>query len=85
MIIDAVWLPGQADSVEDAETAWAREFLAALQPHRVGVYVNFLDSDDAGRVREAYGDDTYQRLAEMKRTYDPENVFHNNRNILPRR
>jgi FAD/FMN-containing dehydrogenase len=85
IIIDAAWLPGQADSVEAAETAWAREFLAALQPHRAGVYVNFLDSDDADRVREAYGDDTYQRLTEVKETYDPKNVFHNNKNIKPRR
>ena len=67
-----------------AEAAWAREFLAALQPHRVGVYVNFLDADDdTSRVREAYGDDTYRRLAEVKAKYDPENVFHHNKNIQP--
>ena len=49
------------------------------------MYVNFLDSDDdAGRVREAYGDDTYRRLAEVKAKYDPDNVFHNNKNIQPR-
>jgi hypothetical protein len=46
--------------------------------------VNFLDSDDdTSRVREAYGDDTYRRLAEVKAKYDPENVFHNNKNIRP--
>ena len=84
IIIDAAWLPEQDDTVGAAETAWARAFLAALQPHRAGVYVNFLDSDDdAGRVREAYGDDTYWRLAEVKAKYDPENVFHNNKNIQP--
>jgi FAD/FMN-containing dehydrogenase len=84
IIIDAAWLPEQADSVGAAEAAWAREFLDALQPHRAGVYVNFLDSDDdTGRVREAYGDDTYRRLAEVKAKYDPENVFHNNKNIQP--
>ena len=84
IIIDAAWLREQDDTVGAAETAWARAFLAALQPHRAGVYVNFLDSDDdAGRVREAYGDDTYWRLAEVKAKYDPENVFHNNKNIQP--
>jgi len=84
IIIDAAWLPDQDDSVGAAETAWAREFLDALQPHRAGVYVNFLDSDDStGRVREAYGDDAYRRLAEVKAKYDPENVFHNNKNIQP--
>ena len=58
MIIDAVWLPDEADEHAAAETAWARRFLEALQPHGAGgVYVNFLDSDDdASRVREAYGD-----------------------------
>jgi Berberine and berberine like len=84
MSIDAVWLPQQDDTVRAADTAWAREFLAALQPHSAGVYVNFLDSDDdTSRVREAYGDDTYWRLAEVKAKYDPENVFHNNKNIQP--
>jgi hypothetical protein len=83
IIIDAVWLPEQDDTVGAAETSWAREFCAALQPSSAGVYVNFLDHDDASRVREAYGDDTYRRLAVVKATYDPENVFHNNKNIRP--
>ena len=84
IIIDAVWLPDQDDTVGTSETAWARGFFQALQPHRAGVYVNFLDADDdPSRVREAYGDDTYLRLAEIKAKYDPENVFHNNKNISP--
>ena len=84
IVIDAVWLPEQDDTVRASETAWARAFLDALQPHRAGVYVNFLDSDDdSSRVREAYGDDTYRRLAEVKAKYDPDNVFHNNKNIQP--
>jgi len=86
IIIDAAWLPGQDDAVDTFETGWARGFLQALQPHRAGVYVNFLDSDDdTSRVREAYGDDTYLRLAEIKAKYDPDNVFHNNKNIEPSR
>jgi FAD/FMN-containing dehydrogenase len=84
MSIDAVWLPEESGQHADAETAWARGFLEALRPHGAGVYVNFLDSDDdASRVREAYGDDTYRQLAEVKAKYDPENVFHNNKNIQP--
>ena len=84
MSIDAVWLPEQDDTVRASETAWARAFLDALRPYSAGVYVNFLDSDDdTSRVREAYGDDTYRRLAEVKAKYDPENVFHNNMNIQP--
>ncbi len=85
IVIEGVWLPDESAEHAAAEPAWARRFLQALQPHRAGVYVNFLDSDDdTSRVREAYGDDTYRRLAEVKAKYDPENVFHNNKNIQPR-
>jgi FAD/FMN-containing dehydrogenase len=84
MSIDAVWLPEQSGELADAETAWSRTFFRALQSHSAGVYVNFLDSDDdASRVREAYGDRTYQRLADVKAEYDPDNVFHHNKNIEP--
>ena len=84
IIIDAAWLPEQDDAVLAAETTWARAFLDALEPHRAGVYVNFLDSDDdTNRIHEAYGDATYMRLVEVKTKYDPENVFRNNKNIQP--
>ena len=85
IIIDAVWLPEQSGEHAAAETAWARRFLQALQPHRAaGVYVNFLDADDdTSRVREAYGDHIYRRLAEVKAKYDPDNAFHHNKNIRP--
>ncbi|MFG2292844.1 FAD-binding oxidoreductase [Streptomyces sp. NPDC048603] len=85
IVIDAAWLPEESGRVAAAETAWARRFLRALRPHAAGgVYVNFLDSDDgAGRVREAYGDGTYRRLAEVKAKYDPDNAFHHNKNIPP--
>ncbi|HEV8275539.1 MAG TPA: FAD-binding oxidoreductase [Streptosporangiaceae bacterium] len=85
IIIDAVWLPHESGERAAAETAWARRFLQALQPHRAaGVYVNFLDADDdTGRIREAYGDQIYRRLAEVKAKYDPDNAFHHNKNIRP--
>jgi FAD/FMN-containing dehydrogenase len=85
IIIDAVWLPDESGDHAAVETEWAQRFLQALQPHGAGgVYVNFLDSDDdAGRVREAYGDETYRRLAEVKAKYDPDNAFHHNKNIQP--
>jgi hypothetical protein len=85
IIIDAVWRPEESGERAATETAWARRFLQALQPHGAGgVYVNFLDSDDGpGRVREAYGDRTYRRLAEVKAQYDPDNAFHHNKNIQP--
>ena len=84
IVIDAVWLPDESGELAAAESAWAQRFLQALQPHRAGVYVNFLDSDDdSSRVREAYGDRIYRRLAEVKAKYDPDNAFHHNKNILP--
>jgi FAD/FMN-containing dehydrogenase len=84
IVIDAAWLPEQDETVGAGETAWARTFLDALRPYGAGVYVNFLDSDDdTSRVREAYGDDTYRRLAEVKAKYDPDNAFHHNKNIQP--
>ena len=84
VIIDAVWLPEEDDALRARETTWARAFVDALHPHGAGVYVNFLDSDDEpSRVHEAYGDDTYRRLAEVKAKYDPDNLFHNNKNIPP--
>jgi hypothetical protein len=83
MSIDAVWLPEQ-EELAAADTAWARGFLDALEPHRAGVYVNFLDSDDdPSRVQEAYGPANYRRLAEVKAAYDPDNAFRNNKNIPP--
>ncbi|HEU0304178.1 MAG TPA: BBE domain-containing protein, partial [Gaiellaceae bacterium] len=84
IIIHAAWLPEESE-LGAAETAWARRFLQALQSHRAGgVYVNFLDSDDdSSRVREAYGDQIYRRLAEAKAKYDPDNAFHHNQNIKP--
>jgi FAD/FMN-containing dehydrogenase len=85
IVIEGVWLPDESGKHAAAETAWARRFLQALEPHRAGgVYVNFLDSDDdRSRVREAYGDQTYRRLAEVKAKYDPDNAFHHNKNIQP--
>jgi hypothetical protein len=81
--IDGVWRPGEDFGVRD--TAWAKEFFAALGPFRDGVYVNFLGGDeDPGRVREAYGDSVYDRLVNVKTQYDPDNAFHHNQNIPPR-
>jgi FAD/FMN-containing dehydrogenase len=85
IIIHGAWLPEESGEHAAAEKAWARRFLQALEPHRAGgVYVNFLDSDDdSSRVREAYGDQIYHRLAEVKAKYDPDNAFRHNKNIQP--
>ncbi|HUH59914.1 MAG TPA: FAD-binding oxidoreductase [Candidimonas sp.] len=72
------------DPADDARCiAWAREFFAASAPYASGgVYVNFLTSDETDRVRSAYGPN-YERLAQIKRKYDPDNLFRTNQNIMP--
>ncbi|MCI0615451.1 BBE domain-containing protein, partial [bacterium] len=47
-----------------------------------GAYVNFMTEEEGDRVSSVYGPN-YQRLAEIKKKYDPDNVFHNNQNIRP--
>jgi FAD/FMN-containing dehydrogenase len=62
---------------------WAREFFEASTPFASrGVYVNFLTADESDRVSAAYGGN-YDRLAKVKRRYDPENLFRTNQNIRP--
>jgi FAD/FMN-containing dehydrogenase len=64
-------------------TAWNRALFAALEPRATGVYVNFLEDEGEHRVRTAYPGETYERLARVKRRYDPANVFHRNQNVRP--
>ena len=47
-----------------------------------GAYINFLTADDGDRVRSGYGAN-YDRLAQVKRRYDPDNLFRVNQNIAP--
>jgi FAD/FMN-containing dehydrogenase len=73
------------DSPAEDETciAWARAFLQAAAPFATGgVYVNFLTADEGERVRAAYGPN-HARLSEVKRHYDPNNLFQINQNIQP--
>ena len=79
--INGVWRPNQP--VGERETAWTREFFGAIEPYQIGAYINFLDRDDQDRVQAAYGDRKYQRLADIKRRYDPDNIFQLNHNIKP--
>ena len=72
------------DPKDDARCiAWARWFFQASARFASGsVYVNFLTEDETDRVGAAYGPNQ-RRLAEIKRTYDPANLFHTNQNIQP--
>ena len=72
------------EPAEDAERmASARAFGAAMAPFASGAYVNALFEVGQDGVRRAYGDAKLRRLAEVKRRWDPENVFHLNQNIAP--
>ena len=80
LVIVSNW-PGRQD--DEKNIAWTRNLWEAMQPHLSHkVYVNLLGAEGEDRVREAYGEN-YQRLAALKRTYDPENLFRMNQNITP--
>jgi hypothetical protein len=67
----------------DRNVEWTRALFEAMQPHLAeSVYVNNLGDEGAARVRAAYGEN-YPRLAAVKRTYDPDNLFRANQNIGP--
>jgi FAD/FMN-containing dehydrogenase len=69
----------------DAGIAWARTTFDALAPHMAErSYTNYLPADDHDRIRQAFGVN-YERLVELKRRYDPGNLFHLNQNIDPAR
>jgi hypothetical protein len=69
----------------DADRQWVRRLWSALRPHMVErTYVNALDEEqDYGDVDWAFGIAKYSRLAQIKTTYDPDNIFHRNANIKP--
>ncbi len=69
---------------EDAvHRAWAEDAAAALRRGDDAAYVNFLGDEGAERVRAAYPGSTWDRLAEVKQQYDPDNVFRLNQNVAP--
>jgi FAD/FMN-containing dehydrogenase len=63
--------------------AWTDEYFRALAPIADGVYSNFLQNEGEARIRDAYPEGTFERLVNVKRRYDPTNLFHLNQNIRP--
>ncbi|MFT5223918.1 MAG: FAD/FMN-containing dehydrogenase, partial [Glaciecola sp.] len=79
-VIAGMW-PDPADN--EANIRWVRDYHQALEPHSsAGGYVNFMAEDDQSRIVVNYGAN-YDRLAAIKRAYDPGNLLHLNQNITP--
>ena len=80
---------GMAQSADDypAVRSWARATWEALQPFCAeGAYLNYLgaaEEEGPQRIRDAWGADTFARLAALKAEWDPENVFRSNQNVVP--
>ncbi len=80
LVIPSIWMD---PATTDENIAWTRETFDAVQPFRAARrYVNYMSDDDQGVVREAFGPN-YDRLVELKRKYDPGNLFRLNQNIVP--
>ena len=80
LVLIGQWLD-PADTA--ANVSWVRETYAALEPFMAPrSYVNYLADDESDRVANAYGPNL-ERLVEIKRRYDPANLFRLNHNIDP--
>jgi FAD/FMN-containing dehydrogenase len=81
LLLPTVWTD---PATTEANIAWTRDTYAALREHFTGArWLNYLNDEEGERdIRGAYGPN-YERLVEVKRRYDPENVFHLNHNIAP--
>jgi FAD/FMN-containing dehydrogenase len=71
------------ESAVEADVRFTDAYFAEIKPIASGAYVNFLDREGEGRLREAYPEPTYRRLADIKAAWDPSNVLHRNQNIVP--
>ena len=67
----------------DAQEGWVDALAADIAKGTPGAYVGFSLRDDDEQVRRIYPAETYDRLAAVKRTHDPGNVFHRNHNVPP--
>ncbi len=77
-----IWT-GWSDPAKDEQNmAWTRRFYDAMAPFGTGAYVNYLDQDEGGRVEAAYGSN-FSRMVEVKKRWDPDNLFRMNQNISP--
>lgn len=79
-----VWAGWSDPDRDEAVIEWTRTVHEAMRPYSTGgVYANYLDQDDDDRSRGAVGDN-FDRLVELKRTWDPDNLFDHNVPLEPR-
>jgi Berberine and berberine like len=79
--LNAMWMDPSEDELHGSRNLAAAE---AFGPFSTGgVYVNFLGNEGDARIRAAYGDAKYERLARLKGAFDPQNLFRLNQNIHP--
>jgi len=79
--VEAAW---EDAALDDAHIAWGRATMDTLQPFTAaGHYVNDMVESGEDVVRSIYGSAKYDRLVGLKRTFDPDNVFRLNQNIVP--
>jgi FAD/FMN-containing dehydrogenase len=74
---------GGGRDVVAAQEKWASDALAGLRTATGAAYVNFLSNEGATGLEAAYPRATWERLRQVKRMYDPENLFRMNQNIPP--
>ncbi len=80
LLLPSEWMD-PADT--EANIAWTKDSFAALSEHfSGGRWLNYLGDDQDDAISAAYGPN-YERLVEVKRRHDPDNVFHLNHNIVP--
>jgi FAD/FMN-containing dehydrogenase len=79
--LNAMWMDPSEDEVHESLNRQAAEAIAPFS--NGGVYVNFLGNEGDARIRAAYGEAKYDRLARLKASFDPQNLFRLNQNIRP--
>jgi FAD/FMN-containing dehydrogenase len=76
--------PWEDPALDEAHIGWGRSSMDALMPFTAsGHYVNDMVESSDDVVRGIYGAEKYERLVELKRAYDPDNVFRLNQNVRP--
>jgi FAD/FMN-containing dehydrogenase len=82
MVMVVAFADGTPEAAK-SRAAWATALAAELNPNWGAGYVNFVFDEGPERVRAAYPGKTWDRLREIKKRYDPENLFKLNQNIPP--